>query len=52
MNIPIFEACYLQNISLLNDWWQSSDDLLELYSFFMKTVKARASITTYFVPHT
>lgn len=50
MNIPIFEACYLQNISLLNDWWQSSDDLLELYSFIMKTVKAHTSIKTNFVP--
>ena len=50
MNIPIFEACYLQNISLLNDWWQSSDDLLELYSFIMKTIKAHTSIKTNFVP--
>ena len=45
INLPIFELCYLQNIPLLNDWWQSSDDLLELYSFIMKTIKTQTSIS-------
>lgn len=44
MNIPVFEAFYLKDIELLNDWWQSTDDLLELCSFIMKTVKSKAVI--------
>ncbi len=44
MNVPIFEVCYLQNIPLLNDWWESSNDLLELLCFIMKTTKSHTSI--------
>lgn len=44
MNVPIFEKCYLQNIELLEDWWRSESDLIELYSFIMKTIKSNVSI--------
>ena len=52
MNIPIFEACYLQNISFTKMTVAKVliDLLLELYSFIMKTIKAHTSIKTNFVP--
>lgn len=44
MNLPIFEAYYLEKIELLDDWWQNPNDLLELYSFIMKTKKSHVNI--------